>query len=344
MNTLQGKNVAIVGGLQGVGLKLTKNLLNKGVRNLYIIDTNDNQGTIQDLRNRSQNTKVFFKCIDELKFNSEIQKTVQDITLKINKIDCFINAMEVCMENDLQRTMDLNTKIYLNAMLAARNVMDRNKGGRGGKIVNVLTNMNLKNLQRGYDNDCNEQQLLINKQMLLSLTEAFGQDEYFQQTGVAVMCVLPVMDKNMVRRNYEWIRKIGLEKLVNDTTTFNQWNNNQWTRNLTDTDLNDWNNDSNRSQWNRNNSIQDDCDQGRNFGDYDRDCYNYYNNEGNLDDLCDNQDNLRLGLGNNNINMMLNILCENMVRGIERGQNGNKIVAGLKGIKNIEKRGYLSRL
>lgn len=29
MNTVQGKNIVVVGGLQGVGLKLTKNLINK---------------------------------------------------------------------------------------------------------------------------------------------------------------------------------------------------------------------------------------------------------------------------------------------------------------------------
>lgn len=32
MNTLHGKNVAILGGLKGIGLKLTKNLLNKKVK------------------------------------------------------------------------------------------------------------------------------------------------------------------------------------------------------------------------------------------------------------------------------------------------------------------------
>ncbi|KAL5292399.1 Adhr family protein [Megaselia abdita] len=250
----------------------------------------------------------------------------------MDKIDIFINALELSIEKDLQRTINTNTKIYLNSMLAARNVMDRNKGGRGGKIVNVLSNMNLK--KYGCDND---QQFLINKQTLLSLTEAFAQEEFFQQTGVAVLCVTPVMDKNLIRRNYDWIKKVGLEKLANDmtTTTYNNWGGNtNWTNTFNDDVFNDFDQDQEFYYHQTSQNYQDDFEQLS---------HDFHDNQG-IINYFHGQDGFEQGHLHGNIHQMLNVICDNIIRGIQRGQNGTKIVAGLKGVKNIEKHGLLSRL
>merc|ERR1712167_546593 len=101
--------------------------------------------------------------------------------------------------------------------MLVRNVMDRNKGGRGGVIVNCLSNLGLQTLGMGsvdFENNYYVQQYLINKQTLLSLTKCFSDEIFFQQTGVAVMSVMPVINQKMIVRNMDWIKKIGLQNLV----------------------------------------------------------------------------------------------------------------------------------
>ncbi|KAL5292397.1 hypothetical protein ACFFRR_011294 [Megaselia abdita] len=332
MNTLQGKNVVILGGLQGIGLKLTKNLLNKRVKNLFIIDFNENKDNVQELKTTFPATNIFFKRVFEANFNFDIQMTVQEITLKMHHIDVFINATELMVENDLKRAMDINMKIYLNTMMLALDVMDRTKGGRGGVIVNVLSNLCLENMELKICN-YNDQQYLINKQMLMSLTEAFSQEEFFQQTGVAVMTVMPVISKGLVERNSEWIKNIGLEKLVKDIDNVNNFDAFKSVNFDLEEDEEDDFCEKNIFDYEIHNFHQDNTKASEIYSDED---YYYQDYDLELEE--------RMRDSNSNVRRVFNKLCYNMVRGIEKGHNGSKTVVGLEGIKDFDKQDVLSRL
>jgi len=355
MFNVQGKNVVIVGGLNGVGLSLTKTILTKRCNKLYIVDCTENVTLIQELRTQFPTTMINFERLDYLTLKAgEIQNIIQNIVMKMQYIDVFINALECLVEKDLQRTMDINMNLYLNMMMLVRNVMDRNKGGRGGVIVNCLSNLGLQTLGMGsidFENNHYVQQFLINKQVLLSLTKCFSDEIFFQQTGVSVMCVMPVINQKMIVRNMDWIKKIGLQNLVVDmnlvrgqntllgqTTLYgNQDSYDSDTKFFHEQEL------VNTNQWDRVNYDQDFNTVGNQdlftLGNQDRytvGTQDYLNNE-----LVYGQ---RLGGVSGNIRKFMDLLSFNILRVIERGQNGMTTVVGLGGVKNIQQIGNLSRL
>lgn len=214
-------------------------------------------------------------------------------------------------------------------MMLAHDVMDKTKGGRGGAVVNVLSNLCLENIEL---KKCkfNDQQYLINKQMLMSLTEAFSQEDIFEQTGVSILTLMPVISKGLVDRNSQWIKEIGLEKLVKDIDNVN---NHQKTK----TDYLDEEED-------------DFCEENI----FDQEIHNFHQDNTNVSDLYSDKDYYyqdydleleeRSRSSNDNIGRVFHKLCYHMVRGIEKGHNGSKTVVGLEGIKNIDKHEVLSRL
>lgn len=269
--------------------------------------------------------------------------TIQEITWEIQYIDVFINATELMMENDLQRTLDTNIvsclkihqspeltfdstpqKIYLNAMMLVFDVMDKTRGGSGGVFVNVLSSLCLDNVEL---KKCkyNDQQYLINKQVLMSLTEAFSQEEFFEQTGVSVLTLMPVISKCLVERNSEWITLIGLEKLVKDidsvseTSFFEDEEDNFCAKNIFELEIHNFHQD--------NTNVKDIySDKDYYYQDYDLEFEE------------------RSRSSDTNIQRVFNKLCYHMVRGIEKGHNGSKTVVGLEGIKDIDREEVLSRL
>lgn len=357
MFNVTGKNVVIVGGLTGVGLTLTKSLCMKRVNKLVVVDTNEKQSTIQDLKNKCQFTKIYFERLDNINCKAvEIENIIQRILSKVEYIDCWINGMEIMIEHDLEHTMYLNSQIYMTTMMLVRDFMDRTKGGRGGVIVNLLSNLGVQaynnhEINVGYY----AQQYLINKQMLLSLSKTFSQEFFYQQTGVKVMCVMPVINQSFVTRNYEWIKKIGLQNLVVDMKYAGEQHPFEYSKyGLTGSAYPYHKYDSDKPEYYGNYGKYLKY-RGTGFYDYDSDnseCdyfYNYncgegYKNFKDYDDQCEYYGRYSQGQYSGNIYKYLEVLGHNLIHVIETGKNGTTYVVGFDGTKNIQEHGYLSRL
>ncbi|KAL5293040.1 hypothetical protein ACFFRR_011667 [Megaselia abdita] len=357
----QGKNIVLLGGLQGLGLSLAKNLLMKRISNLYIIDCIEDQNILQGLRSEWKGTNIMFARMDLLNLNlEELHSLLLKINLKMQHIDLFINGLEILMDKDLQRSMNLNMNLYLNMMLIMRDIMDKKKGGRGGMIINLLSIL-------GLQNGLNLQQYLINKQMLLSLTEALAQDIRYLQSGVQIMALMPNINQKNMLRNMDWIKGIGLQNLILD------WNRgrDELLRNdigedlllgLRDDILGDnillgqdlHRDDLRRDQRRRQRILIDD--------DLHRDRLQRIQNRGLLlnddwhgdqvlgmdrlmlqDDLLIDQGQRLEGLSLDG-RRMLDLLARNMINAIEKGRNGMLLLVGLQSLKNLQNDMQLSRL
>uniref|UniRef100_T1GC96 Uncharacterized protein n=1 Tax=Megaselia scalaris TaxID=36166 RepID=T1GC96_MEGSC len=131
--------------------------------------------------------------------------------------------MEILMDRNLEKSMSMNMDLYLNIMLMMREMMDKRKEGRGGMIINLLANL-------GLQDDLNLQQYLINKQMLLSLTESMAKDRRNEERGIRIMALMPNINKRNLLRNMDWMRGIGLQEFMLDLS---------WDRRSDDLWLND---------------------------------------------------------------------------------------------------------
>jgi len=322
MFNLQGKNVVIFGGLNGLGLSLTKNILNKKVNRLYIIDVNENLNLIQELRSQYQGIKIDFERIDLLQLNAgQIQKTLHNVLTKLQNIDVLFNSLELIVEKDLQRTIDINLNLYMNLTILARNVMDRSKGGRGGLIINVLNNLGLQTINNAID----VQQFLITKQLLLSLNKTLSDDFFFQHTGVAVFSVLPVFNQKALFKHMEKIKEIGLQQLVVDINSLHQQDNRHDHH-----DHHEHNKDLKYLNRRQLTDLDQDLTLGHRLGDDKH--LNLYNSNDIKQWIGFNQDIQQRG----DIRKVLDLLTLNIIRSTERHQNGQIYVVGLDGIKNIQ--------
>lgn len=270
---------------------------------------------IQELRIQYQGTKIDFERIDLLQLKGgQIQKTLLNVLTKMQNIDVLFNSLELIVEKDLQRTLDINLNLYMNMTMLARNIMDRNKGGRGGLIINVLNNLGLQTINTGYD----AQLFLITKQLLLSLNKALSDDFFFQQTGVAVVSVLPVFNQRVLFKNMDKIKEIGLQNLVIDLNSLRKQNTrldlHEHHQNLKDLDI----------------TQLTDIDQDLTLG--------YRLGGKQWKNL--NQDIQQLG----DIRKVLDLLGLNILRYTELLQNGQILVVGLDGIKNLQQIGNWSQL
>lgn len=278
----------------------------------------------------------------------EIQAIIQKVVSRIQYIDVFINGLEVIVEKDLQRTMNVNMQVYLTFVMLVRDIMDRTKGGHGGVIVNLLSNMGMQVFGvKNYNVDVvhNVQQYLINKQMLLSFSKTVSQEWFYQQTGVKVVCVFPVINQNMIVRNINWIKKIGLQNLVVDMNIVggrsNVVNTIGGVFDVNNVDV----------------GVVDDCVDVDVFGfnTVDTDVYdveNVYKNRNSVDhyhhvynDDYYNVHNKGHVVGDySNVVRVFDVLGVNVVRVIESSQNGSLYVVGVQGVKAVEHQGVVSRL
>lgn len=64
---------------------------------------------LQELRSTSQGTKIMFERMDLLNLNlGQLNSMLLKINMKMQNIDLFINGMEILMDRDLQRSMNMN--------------------------------------------------------------------------------------------------------------------------------------------------------------------------------------------------------------------------------------------
>lgn len=241
-------------------------------------------------------------------------------------------------------------------------------------IINLLSIL-------GLQNGLNLQQYLINKQMLLSLTEALAQDIRYQQSGVQIMALMPNINQKNLLREMDSIREIGLQNLLLDLTLDRRGNDllldnidedrllgrrellgrDELLMNeiLCDDDLQReqrrdgrrgrMDNDDLRRERSRRMGNQDLLDEdlrrdNRMLNDNLRRDQMLRRDQRMLNDDLLLQQGQRLGGLNLEGRRMMDLLARNMIRCIEMGQNGMLLLVDLEGSRNLQKEMQLSRL
>ncbi|KAL6443109.1 hypothetical protein ACFW04_002814 [Cataglyphis niger] len=139
MDNIRNKTVMITGGSAGLGYKYAEILLRNGAKSVAIIDlpTSNGENAASTLENEfGKNRAVFVACdVTKAEDLKEAFKTVIDT---FQTLDILINNAGILNDKDKwEQTIDINLTALIRSTYLALDHMAKNKGGKGGLIVNI---------------------------------------------------------------------------------------------------------------------------------------------------------------------------------------------------------------
>ena len=189
---LQGKNVAYVGGFGGIGYACCKELIERGIQKLVILDVKDNTEKRQQLLSLNANLKyVSFVPLNLCDGKAAIEKALQETATLLNPIDILINGAGILNDRKPRQTVDINLMAPIETTLAAIPLMRRDaavgsksSGGGGGLIVNVASVL-------GLEPAAFAAVYTATKYGMIGFTRACAHDHYHKTTGISHMAICP---------------------------------------------------------------------------------------------------------------------------------------------------------
>ncbi|XP_028409968.1 15-hydroxyprostaglandin dehydrogenase [NAD(+)]-like [Dendronephthya gigantea] len=133
--------VAVVtGGARGIGFAITRALLAHRAKKVIFVDVDEEQGKLaeKDLKDAFGEDHVsFFKC--DVTNGAEFQSVVKKISEQNDGINIFCNNAGVLDNEDWRRMIDINLTAMIHGTMIAIDLLDKQKNGHGGVIVNIAS-------------------------------------------------------------------------------------------------------------------------------------------------------------------------------------------------------------
>ncbi|XP_046751376.1 uncharacterized protein LOC124414473 [Diprion similis] len=179
------KVVLLTGGAIGIGFEYAKELLRNGVKHLAILDLPTSSGaeTATKLNTEFPNARVIFIVCDvtnDNEFEAAFAKTVKEF----GGLDIVINNAGILNEKKWKLMIDINVTAVVKGTMLGFQYMGKDKGGKGGIIVNTASIFGLDPVEWFpiYD---------ATKFAVIGLSRSFGLPYHYEKTGVAVLAMCP---------------------------------------------------------------------------------------------------------------------------------------------------------
>ncbi|XP_017769422.1 PREDICTED: 15-hydroxyprostaglandin dehydrogenase [NAD(+)]-like [Nicrophorus vespilloides] len=184
------KVALVTGGAAGIGLGYVKKLLSNGFKGVAILDIDESKGNQVAAE---LGPKVFFLKVDttnKVKFRDAFVKTIE----KFGGLDLVINHARICNESDFELMIDINAKSVVTGTLLAIEFMRKDKGGKGGFVVNTSSILGLSgaSLVPVY---------YATKHFIIGFGKSMGTPVYYEKTGIKVMTIAPGLTDTRLPNN-----------------------------------------------------------------------------------------------------------------------------------------------
>lgn len=193
--SLQGKVAIVTGAAQGLGRAFSEILLKNGAK-VMLSDVNKANGekTLSELRSQfGQGQADFVKC--DVTSQKEIDAMFAAAKSKLGGIDIVVNNAGVGIEGDKwELTIDINVKGTIKGTTTALNHLRKDKGGKGGVIVNVASMAGLN------PNPCGPV-YGASKAAIIMFSQCWAMNPDVSGNGVRINVLAPAFaDTDMVRQ------------------------------------------------------------------------------------------------------------------------------------------------
>ncbi|XP_026753010.2 15-hydroxyprostaglandin dehydrogenase [NAD(+)]-like [Galleria mellonella] len=180
---LNNKLAVITGGVQGIGLEITKAFLNKGVKQVILLDVNEKVGAeIVNTLNSAygENKAVFIKC----DITTDLEAVSKLIFDRYKTVDILVNNAGVFCEDNPKKCMAVNATAVIEWTLKFWEHMRKDKGGIGGTILNTGSIYSYR-----IDPFCAVYR--ASKFAVLGFTKTLGLEYHYAKSGVRVVAICP---------------------------------------------------------------------------------------------------------------------------------------------------------
>ncbi|XP_059061350.1 15-hydroxyprostaglandin dehydrogenase [NAD(+)]-like [Achroia grisella] len=180
---LNNKVAVITGGIQGIGLEITKAFLKKGVKKVILLDLNEKSGAeIANILNSEygNNKAVFIQC----DITTDLEVVSKLIFDKYKPVDILVNNAGVFCEDNPKKCMEVNATALIEWTLKFWEHMRKDKGGNGGTILNTASIYSYR-----IDPFCAVYR--ASKFAVLGFTKTLGLEYHYAKSSVRVIAICP---------------------------------------------------------------------------------------------------------------------------------------------------------
>jgi len=180
-----GKVVLVTGGARGIGLNCVKELLRNGVQAITVVDINSTQGnnTIKELTEEFGADRVIFMQADVTK-SDQLEAAFKVTRDKWKALDIVINSAGILNDRDWEREISINCGGMVCATVMAFQYMGKDRGGKGGIIVNIASNLSLQPLS-------SIPVYVGTKHFIVGFNRSLGTPYHYNRSGIKVLTMCP---------------------------------------------------------------------------------------------------------------------------------------------------------
>lgn len=190
---LKGKNVLITGAANGIGVSYVKELMKAGIGKIAILDVSVQTG--EELA-KNMNAEhgagkaVFHKC--DVSNLAEFESLFKKVNADFGGLDIVINNAGIMNDGLWEKEIAINFSGVVFGTMQAINVMSKEKGGKGGVVVNIASILGLAPLA-----GCPV--YVGTKHAVIGLTRSWALPYHYNKTGIRMMVMCPgVTDTDLI--------------------------------------------------------------------------------------------------------------------------------------------------
>ncbi|XP_039307834.1 15-hydroxyprostaglandin dehydrogenase [NAD(+)]-like [Solenopsis invicta] len=134
----------ITGAANGIGYKCAEILLRNGTKKVAIVDlpTSNGQNAAATLENEfGKNCAIFIAC--DVSKADDLKKAFEKTIDEFEELDILINNAGIMNDKIWEQEINLNIKAVIRGSMLAFDHMGKHKGGKGGVIVNISSQLGL---------------------------------------------------------------------------------------------------------------------------------------------------------------------------------------------------------
>ena len=193
---LEGHTAVVTGGARGIGLAITKKLLQNKVK-VYFLDVDITEGkSVQQHLDKEygKGLAIFYSC--DVTNAEQFKDILTKIAEENGSLDILCNNAGIGPTDDFQKLIDVNLTGTINGTKSAIDLMDTNKGGKGGNVINISSVAGLAFIPTP------EPSYTASKHGIVGFTRSMAQSAI--KMGVRLNCICPsTVDTRMLRETFK---------------------------------------------------------------------------------------------------------------------------------------------